>query len=87
MPPEETRGNIFTSDAAHSIDALTKVVQAGLEWFQKHANLATKHDLEETERRIIAAIGSADPAEVAKLTAELKAATDPLKAAVDAAPK
>ena len=89
---EPVHVSIFTSDTAKSIDSLTKVVQTGLEWFQKHANLVTKHDLEESEQRIIAAIvsaipGGADPAAVEKLRLQLKAATDPLKASVDAAPK
>ena len=75
------------SATAHAIRELTQEIHAGVEWFKSHANLVTKSDLKETENRIIAAIGSADPAQAAELTAELKAATDPLKAAVDAAPK
>jgi len=75
------------SATAHAIRELTQEIHAGVEWFKSHANLVTKQDLKETENRIIAAIGSADPDEIAKLTAELKAASDPLKAAVNAAPK
>ena len=84
---EQEHGSFILSPTAHAIRELTQEIHAGVEWFKSHANLATKQDLKETERRIIAAIGSADPGEAAKLTAELKAATDPLKAAVDAAPK
>ncbi len=75
------------SATALAIRELTQEIHAGVEWFKSHANLPTKQDLKETENRIIAAIGSADPAQVAALTAQLKAASDPLKAAVDAAPK
>lgn len=62
-------------------------INAGVEWFKSHSNLATKQDLKETESRIIAAIESANPEEISKLIAQLKASADPLKAAVDATQK
>ena len=66
-------------------------LKSGLEWFKSHANLATKQDLAETEKRILDAIASVsrdDPKiaqGLAEATAKLKAHTDALEAGVNAA--
>ncbi len=77
---------------AKAIDSLTQAVQAGLDWFKSQADLATKQDLKEMEKRVLDAIESGahdDPKiaqALAEATARLKAHTDALDAAAKAAP-
>lgn len=76
-------------DHACSMDRLTEHLEKEFEWRKAHSDFATKHDLCETECRIIAAIkavsggGGGDAPAIEKATADLKASSDPLAAAVE----
>jgi hypothetical protein len=52
------------------------------EWWKAHSILATKQDLQNTERRILDAIAGVGGKDLSKLTNELKASADPLIAAL-----
>jgi len=63
---------------ARELRELGKILQTGFEWQKVHANLATKHDLQEMEKRIMAKVE-----DLIKAATELSTASDAVSLRLD----